>query len=184
MAEPATEPDERQPAPADSDAAHRAIAVDRCVRRHTFYGAATGLIPLPVVDALASTASQVHMIAELCELYRLPFSEQAVKAVIAALIGSGLPQATFAPTALSAIRAVPVAGPLLGLAAIPAGNALVSWALGRVFAWHFANGGTLETFDPEAASTRLHEEYRRAKSTIAARLHVTARRRTDAAAST
>lgn len=140
--------------------------IDAVIRRHCWYGAAAGLIPVPGIDIAASATSQVHMVASLCSLYRIPFSEQAATSVLSALIVSALPHAALGQTGLSAVRAFPVLGPVLGVATVPACNAALTWALGRVFAWHFARGGTLDTIDLDAARVRLRDELRRMRSMV------------------
>ena len=107
------------------------------------------------------------MIAKLCDMYEVPFSENAIKASVATLVGSLLPVSSLGYTVLSFSRAVPVVGPILGLATIPALAAAATWAVGRVFAWHFAEGGTLDDFDAESAKDDFKREFEEGKSKAA-----------------
>ncbi|MEX0760429.1 MAG: hypothetical protein WD100_12690, partial [Tistlia sp.] len=116
------------------------------INRHALYAAAGGLIPLPLLEVVTSGTIQLRMIAKLCDLYTLPFSEQAVKAAIATLVGSVLPFTVVGRTTFSLFRAVPLVGPALSLATVPAVAGAVTWAVGRVFAWQFQYGGSLENF--------------------------------------
>ena len=136
----------------------RAGRVQAIIRHHALYSAAGGLIPVPALDIAASMAVQVRMIARLCDEYELAFSQQALKSAISALLAAGLPTATVGYPTISLVKTVPVVGSLLGLATMPAYNAAVTWALGRVFAWHFARGGSLDNVDAGEMSGRFTGE--------------------------
>lgn len=141
--------------------------VNQTIRRHAMYAAAGGLIPIPLVEILTSGTIQLRMISRLCDAYGVPFSENAIKASLATLVGSLLPMSSVGYTVLSFTRAVPVVGGILGLATIPALAAAATWAVGRVFAWHFAQGGTLEDFDAEGAKDDFKREFEEGKRKVA-----------------
>lgn len=137
--------------------------VDDIIRRHAIYAAVGGLIPIPLAEVVASGTIQLRMIAQLSDLYDLPFSEQAVKAAIGSLVGSVLPMTGVGYAAFSLVRSVPVVGPVLGLATMPVFAAALTWAVGRVFAWHFASGGTIEDFDAAARREQFKREFEEGK---------------------
>lgn len=137
--------------------------VDETIRRHAIYAGVGGLIPIPLAEVVASGTIQLRMIAQLSDLYDLPFSEQAVKAAIASLVGSVLPMTGLGYAAFSLVRAVPLVGPVLGMATMPAFAAAMTWAVGRVFAWHFASGGTIENFDAAAKREQFKREFEEGK---------------------
>ncbi|SMF44580.1 Uncharacterized conserved protein, DUF697 family [Tistlia consotensis] len=137
--------------------------VSDIVRRHAIYAAAGGLIPLPVVEFFTSSAIQLRMVGQLCDHYGLHFSEQAVKAAIGTMVGSALPVGTAGYVSSSLVRFVPFLGPVIGLTTLPALAAAMTWAVGRVFAWHFANGGTLENFDAAAKKEQVKREFQEGK---------------------
>lgn len=144
----------------------RDAAVHGIIRSHALYAAASGLIPLPVLDLAATTTIQLRMMAKLCDAYGLPFSQQAVKSAISALIAAGLPRATVGYPTISLVKGVPVVGPLLGIATLPAYNAVVTWAVGKVFAWHFANGGELGDMDAKAMAGRFGDALKAGKDEL------------------
>ena len=148
-------------AASDADA-----ACDRIIWNHVAYAAVAGLVPIPAVDIAAATTVQVRMVAQLCEARGVKFSEQAVKTVISPLITVGLPRGVLGYPAISAAKAVPGVGMLLAAATLPALNGAVTWAVGRVFDWHFARGGTLETLNPAALGGRFAAEVERGKSAV------------------
>lgn len=137
--------------------------VSHTIQRHAVYAAAGGLIPLPLLEVAASSTIQLRMIAQLCDHYNLPFSEQAVKAAVGALVGSVLPVSVVGYAAFSLFRSVPVVGPALGMATLPILAGATTWALGRVFAWHFAQGGTIEDFDASAKKEQFKREFQEGK---------------------
>lgn len=140
--------------------------VNQIIRRHAMYAAAGGVVPVPLIEVLISGTVQLRMISQLCDTYGVPFSENAIKASIAALVGSVLPVSSLGYSVLSFTRAVPVVGPVLGLATIPAMAAAATWAVGRVFAWHFEGGGTLEDFDVEGAKEDFKREFEEGKRKV------------------
>ncbi|SFH60461.1 YcjF family protein [Albimonas pacifica] len=141
-------------------------ACDRIIWNHVAYAAVAGLVPIPAVDIAAATTVQVRMVAQLCEARGVKFSEQAVKTVISTLITVGLPRGVLGYPAISAAKSVPGIGTLLAVATLPALNGAVTWAVGRVFDWHFARGGTIETLNPAALSSRFATEVERGKSAV------------------
>ncbi|XWN30172.1 MAG: DUF697 domain-containing protein [Devosia sp.] len=147
------------PAKDDSDRPERARKV---INRHAAYGAAGGLIPIPIVDIAAASTIQMRMISQLADVYDIRFSEQLVKSTVASLVTSVVPQAGVGYTTLSAVRVVPVIGTALSMATFPALYGALTYALGRTFAWHFANGGTLEDLKVSDLKDHFKSEFRSA----------------------
>jgi uncharacterized protein (DUF697 family) len=139
------------------------LKVGSCIRNHALAAAAGGLIPIPIVDLGVATAAQIRMIAKLSDIYGIPFSEQAIKSTIGALLAAALPRVAIGYPVFSVVRSVPVVGQILGIATLPVLYGAVTWALGRAFAWHFARGGTLRDADADALADRFGEELKKAK---------------------
>ena len=139
--------------------------VDAVIKRHAVYGLASGVIPIPLVDLTAASTVQMRMIAQLAELYDIPFSQQVAKSTASSLLASVVPLTGVGAASFSLMRSVPVAGPLLGLATLPALYGAITYALGRTFSWHFAQGGTFETINPKAFRERFTGEFSKAKKT-------------------
>lgn len=146
----------------------RKAEVEGIIKNHAAYGAIGGLIPVPVVDFAAVSAVQLRMIAQLCDQYRIPFSENAVKSIVSALLGSSVPQGLLGYPVLSLVKGVPVFGQLLGVAAFPAINGAATYALGRAFVWHFNRGGSLEDINPKEMSDRFKQELKNEKPGVEA----------------
>lgn len=143
----------------------RSVA-NQIINRHAAYGAIGGLLPLPVLDLAVIVGVQVKMISELADVYGVSFSENAVKGYIAALIGGSLPMTGFSGAVGSAVKSIPAVGTLIGMFVVPGVAAASTWAVGKVFAWHFASGGDLSDFNVEAARDRFQREFERARNRV------------------
>jgi uncharacterized protein (DUF697 family) len=91
------------------------------------------------------------MLRRLSEIYRVPFSENRGKSIIASLAGSVIPASTATTTAMgvtSALKAIPGLGTVISAFTMPAFSAGATWVIGKVFMQHFASGGTLLDFNP------------------------------------
>jgi uncharacterized protein (DUF697 family) len=136
----------------------RFVEALRLVRSSSAWAAGAGLVPIPVVDVVAMTGVQIAMLKKLSELYGIPFHEQRSKSAVAALIGG----VNAGYLGGSALKLFPFFG-LLSLAAMPAFNGAITYAVGRVFIQHFASGGTFLDFDPARVKAYFEEQYRAGK---------------------
>ncbi|MFZ4854907.1 MAG: YcjF family protein [Desulfuromonadaceae bacterium] len=125
------------------------------VYRYSALSAATGLIPVPLVDMAGFMAMQLMMLKKLCVLYNIPFDSQRSKSAIA-ILASGI-SSTY--LAASSTKLVPFIG-AFSIAAMPAVNGAFSYAVGRVFIQHFASGGTFLDFDPVKVRGYFEEQFR------------------------
>lgn len=128
------------------------------VYRYSALSAATGLIPVPLVDMAGFMAMQLMMLKKLCSLYNIPFDSQRSKSAIA-ILASGL-SSTY--LAASSTKLVPFIG-AFSIAAMPAVNGAFSYAVGRVFIQHFESGGTFLDFDPDKVRGYFNEQFRAGK---------------------
>jgi uncharacterized protein (DUF697 family) len=137
------------------------------VRRHSAYAAGTSLIPVPLVDLVATSGVQVKMVRDLAGLYEVEFSPDAAKSVISALIGTlGAQQAAVGASSL--VKVLPFIGPVASTVVAPGLAGAVTYGLGQVFIRHFSMGGTLLTFDVEKMRAYFKEEVEQGKSSTKA----------------
>jgi uncharacterized protein (DUF697 family) len=144
--------------PLDQRAENQFQEATRIVRHWSAWSAGAGLLPLPLVDMVAMVALQIAMLRRLAALYDVPFHEQRSKSAVAALIGG----VNAGYLGGSALKMFPIFG-LLSLAAMPAVNGAITYAVGRVFIQHFASGGTFLDFDPVKVKDYFEEQYREGK---------------------
>jgi len=147
----------------DENGVERRHVAERRVRRAMWFGGAAGILPLPVLDLALITGVQIKMLADLSELYGVPFSANVVKSSVASLIGGVIPVSGISSGSASLVKAVPLVGPLIGMVVAPAFAAATTWAVGRVFVSHFEGGGTLLDFDVEKSRKYFRQEFDSAK---------------------
>jgi uncharacterized protein (DUF697 family) len=137
-----------QPAPVaeGSNDRHRAAA-KKVVERFAWWAGAAGLIPFPFVDAAAVGGVQIEMLRRISQIYRVPFSKNLGRALIAGLAGAMIPASSVIGAA-SVVKGVPVIGTAVGAVAMPVLSAGATYAIGMAFIQHFASGGTLLNFSP------------------------------------
>jgi uncharacterized protein (DUF697 family) len=133
--------------PASTTPEHRGELASKLVDRFAIWSGVAGLIPVPIVDAIAVGGLQIQMLRRVSQIYDVPFSENRGKALIAALAGAMIPT-TSGIGAASMLKTVPILGTIVGGLVMPALSAGATYAIGRAFIQHFASGGTLLDFNP------------------------------------
>jgi uncharacterized protein (DUF697 family) len=118
----------------------------KLVDRFALWGGGAGLIPIPLVDMATVAGVQIQMLRRLSQIYGVPFSANRGKSIIAALLGTTIPE-TSAVGVTSVLKGIPIVGTLATLT-MPALAAGATYAIGKVFIQHFASGGTLLDFNP------------------------------------
>jgi uncharacterized protein (DUF697 family) len=63
----------------------------RLVDRFAIWSGVAGLVPVPILDAVAVGGVQVQMLRRLSQIYEVPFFENRGKSLIAALAGALAP---------------------------------------------------------------------------------------------
>ncbi len=137
------------------------------VRRSAAWSAGAGLIPIPLVDIGAIAGVQVKMIRDLAKVYGVEFPEVRAKALTSGLAGSVLPYLLTLGSSgylFSMAKAIPIVGPVIAIAAMPGFASAATYAVGKVFAQHFAGGGSLLDFDTEAKKEEIAKEFAEARS--------------------
>jgi uncharacterized protein (DUF697 family) len=131
---------------------------DRIVQTHVVWAVGAGLVPVPLLDIAAVTGIQLDMLKQLCSLYQVRYTESQGKSWVASLSGSIL-----ARMGASVIKSVPVIGSILGGVSMSALSGAATYALGRVTAAEFEQGGDFETADLEKAREAYADELERGK---------------------
>ena len=129
------------------------------IRNHILFSMGAGVIPLPVVDIFAVSASQLDMIRQLCKVYDQDFSESQGKAIV-----SSLTTATLARLGAGSLaKLIPLVGSFVGSVtnAVLAGAS--TYALGHVFKIHFETGGTILDFDTKRLKKLYDEQFEKGK---------------------
>jgi len=128
------------------------------IKKYSLYSAGAGLIPVPLVDFAAISAIQIKMLKQVSSIYDIPFDDERGRSIVAALIGGLAGTNLGYGLGRNLLKAVPFVGPVLGGFSVSAMGGAVTWAVGRVFMQHFASGGTLLDFDPDAMRQHFKRE--------------------------
>jgi len=140
---------------------------DKMIRQHVYMSLGVGLVPLPFVDFIGVTGIQLNLMRKLSELYDISFSKDMVKNIIGALIGGAFPASAGSRILSSVSKTVPGIGQILGAVCAATVSGASTYAVGKVFARHFAEGGTFLTFDPEKAKEFYEEMFKEGQEVAA-----------------
>ena len=142
MTEKSQKKEEKKAAEASTPIDPASEDITKLIRRRANYAAGVGLLGLPFINFAGVTAIQIGLVKSLCAKYDKTFSETAARNIISGLLSSGA--VTLASPAVGgAALAVPLVGLPLAIATTPVLNGVSTYALGHVFATHFAEGGSL-----------------------------------------
>jgi len=142
--------------------------IDSIITRHVYWAVGAGLIPIPIADIAAVTAVQIDMLKQVCAFYNIDYSEEKGKSWISALASSSM-SALVAKIGSSALKVVPVVGTLAGAASMSIVSGASTYALGKAFASHFAEGGSLSDLNKEKVK-KIYEEKLKEGKKIAKKL--------------
>jgi uncharacterized protein (DUF697 family) len=142
----------------------RLTQVANIISSATQWSAATGAIPVPVLDLAALAAVQTRMLMDISEVYGQSFGKDAAKAFVSVSLGTLLPGVAAGAVFGSSLKLGLGLGSILGAASMAAFGAAATYAVGKVFAKHLHSGGSTSNFSPEAIKNNLKAEFDAAKA--------------------
>lgn len=146
-----------------SEARH--IAANGIVKNHIIASITLGLVPVPLFDLAALTATQMSLLRSLAAHYEVEFDDSDTKPLLTALVSGSLP--VLGVLGLSSfVKVIPGVGSLVGSASVGVLAGAVTYAVGQVFVMHFEAGGTLEDFDPMQARAFFKRELEAGKGFV------------------
>lgn len=134
---------------------------DVVIKNHMLIAMAGGLIPLPAVDLAVLVANQVKMVHNLADVYGIPFQENRVKSAVISLVGGSVP--VLGVIALSGAKIMPGIGSLVGSGGVALSGGATTYAVGRVFANHFEQGGDMADFKASKMRGIFRREVKKGK---------------------
>jgi uncharacterized protein (DUF697 family) len=145
------------------DEDNRLLQANEIVAYHVQWSLGLGLVPIPLIDAVAILITQVRMLKKLSDHYGIACSENHVKILVTSLIGgtnSGLIGGKFL---ISMTKLVPGIGTFIGITAMSALSGSITYAVGQVFIQHFESGGTFLDFDPKKVKEYFMTQFEEGK---------------------
>lgn len=132
----------------------------KIIRKHAGMAGVGGLVPIPAVDFVATSAINLKMLQTLAALNDVEFRVESARAAISSLVVGG-------GSTLLGFSVVTGRLPLVGLVVRPAVAAGLTLAIGRTFALHFMLGGSFHGFDPEAYRDFFNQHFERTRGSTA-----------------
>ncbi len=145
-----------------TDALSKKAEVQKIIQHHVYGAMGVGMIPMPLVDLIAISGVQLNMLRKLCLLYDIPFSKDAARTGIAALLGGVIP-VSLSGALVSLVKAIPIVGQTTSVIVMPAVSGAMTYAVGKVFVQHFESGGTFLTFKPEEVRAYYQQMFEEGK---------------------
>jgi len=143
----------------------RLLEAQNIIKNHMMISSGFGIVPMPIVDLVGITGTQVNMLRSLSNLYDQKFTKDLGKKAIGSLVGGGLSL----PVAMglsSLIKFIPVIGQTSGIISMAASGGAMTYAVGKVFVQHFESGGTFLTFDPIQVREYFKSELKEGKNMV------------------
>lgn len=132
--------------------------VEDIIRNHVLGAVGLGFVPVPVVDVVGLMGVQLDLINKLSGYYNITFKENMAKNIISTLIGGVTPVA-LTPFAFSLLKIIPVVGYTTSAVSLCIMGGGSTYAIGRIFAKHFANGGNIEDLKVDDVKEEFAEAY-------------------------
>jgi uncharacterized protein (DUF697 family) len=150
-----------------AEQAARLARADTLVRDHMLMSLGAGLIPAPLLDLGAGFAIQVALLKRLSDLYGVPFSERAARAIVVSLLGGVGAGAVATGLFVTGAKLIPGVGTLLGVTSMPIALSAVTYALGTTYIAHLELGGILGDFRPGRDAAYFRGLVQRGRETAA-----------------
>lgn len=135
------------------------------MNEHIVASMTVGLIPMPVVDFAALTGIQLKLIHGLSKLYGKEFSENRSKALIASLVGGGLPVTLTRMASMA--KFVPGVGSVAGTVGMVTLGGASTYALGRVISEQYESGLSLNQLNTASLKKSFTKEFKAGRKVVA-----------------
>lgn len=114
--------------------------VEKAIRESVYASMGIGVVPLPMFNVAAVTASNLNLVHKLSKLYGVEFKEGVAKKIIIAITGASA-GVLATPIVETAVIGLPLVGLPLAIGTKSVLNGMTTYALGKMFVTHFERGG-------------------------------------------
>ncbi len=142
----------------------RLTQVANIISSATQWSAATGAIPVPLLDLAALAAVQTRMLMDISEVYGQSFKKESARALVSVSLATLLPGVATGAIFGSSMKLGVGIGTAVGMASMAAFGSAATYAVGKVFARHLSSGGEPGAFSPEAVKNDLKAAFGAANS--------------------
>jgi uncharacterized protein (DUF697 family) len=109
---------------------------EQVINDHVGFSMIAGVIPFPVVDIAAVTAIQMDMLKQLAGHYHLNFNRERGKSIASSLFSATI-GSTLGREVASLLKVIPGSGTILSICLQVVLAGATTYALDRIFAYHF-----------------------------------------------
>lgn len=142
--------------PTEESREERALSV---IKKYMLGNAAVSLVPVPLLDLVASIGVQLAMVRAVANIYDVPFKQDAVKEIVTTLITGIGTRTTALGFAYSFMKLVPGVGTALGAITLPVLTGAITYAVGKVFVLHFEAGGNVLNLDAKKMREYFQQQF-------------------------
>jgi uncharacterized protein (DUF697 family) len=118
-----------------------ALKADNIIKNHIIAAMSVGLVPVPIVDAVAVTLIEVSMITELAAAYHFPVPTRLILYKILISLAGGVGAVYFSSKFHHMIKTLPLVGHAIYVGAFSLSGGISVYAVGKIFQKHFESGG-------------------------------------------
>lgn len=147
--------------PTFTDRHREAMAI---VKTWSQWAVVAGMTPVPLLDTLVLSGTQIKLIQLLCKHYNIPFERKVAIAVATGLVGGTATSTVAAGITRAMMRNVPIAGQIFNWTVEPALSYGSTYAIGATFVRHFEANGNLLSFKGEQMKEYAAEQFHKGKS--------------------
>lgn len=134
------------------------------VKTWSQWAVVAGMTPLPLLDTLALSGTQIKMIQLLCKHYDVPFERKVAIAVATGLVGGSATSTIATGVTRAMMRNIPIAGQIFNWTVEPALSYASTYAIGATFVRHFEASGNLMSFKADQMKAYAAEQYQKGKN--------------------
>jgi len=134
------------------------------VKTWSQWSVVAGMTPVPILDTLVLSGTQIKLIQLLCKHYNVPFEHKVALAVATGLVGGTATVTIAGGITRSLVRNVPVLGQIFNWTVEPALSFGSTYAIGATFVRHFEANGNLLSFKGEQMKEYAAEQYQKGKN--------------------
>jgi len=130
------------------------IASNKIIQEHIIQSMAMGVIPVPGIDLIAVSISQMQMLKKLCLLFDRPFDRIGSESLLCSIGG-----ATIARTGASIFKVIPFVGSGLGGFSVAIFSGATTYALGQMYLNFLEDDKSIDTVDADEANSLFRHFY-------------------------